>query len=100
MRLNVTSIKIIGGMILMTTKTTTNRNDSVIVKLSPVIKAKLQAHCEVLGVSMSGFVAVIIGQILKQATSTEETMMGIMEKMAKEQMMDITHSFNKKTVEK
>jgi hypothetical protein len=70
--------------------TTVNRDEKVIVKLSPVIKAKLQAHCEVLGVSMSGFVAVLIGQTLKQTTTAEDAMKSIIEQIGMEGMANLS----------
>jgi predicted exporter len=64
------------------------RDEKVIVKLSPSIKAKLQTHCEELGVSMSGYIAVVIGQTLKQATTAEDAMKAMIEQMGKEGVIE------------
>jgi hypothetical protein len=64
--------------------TTTVRDEKVIVKISPAIKEKLQAYCEELGVSMSGFIAVLIGQTLKTATQTESLIKQAIEQATKD----------------
>lgn len=66
---------------------TTTRDEKVIVKLAPEIKAKLQAHCEDLGVSMSGFLAVTIGQILKQSELAEMAMKNVFQQMGEQGIM-------------
>jgi predicted transcriptional regulator len=62
------------------------RDEKIIVKVSPEIKEKLQTICEEMGVSMSGYVAVMIGQIVRQTTMNEQVVRQVIEQAGMEGM--------------
>lgn len=64
----------------------TVRDEKIIIKVAPEIKAELQAHCESMGVSMSGYLAVIIGQTLKAARTTENSIKELIGALGKEEI--------------